>query len=762
MTKPSSLAAAAFLVAGAVSLGVASSQTKLWPVLIGAVLGIVSVAVSLLWVNDQFALVFGTAPPRWLKYVFTGVTAVGVVVIWVAATTNDAAVGVFATVIVAVAVIGWHAVRRTEHERPGEVWQALWRPFELIGGGVLVVWALDGFSSFAWLGLLVAMFGLIELKQTMASLVADGEVGTDRTLRWSIDASVAGVLAVLAGASTSNQLALLLGIAGVFGGLSVLGLTLVQVRCERAAGAAMALVGAVVLGVAWWAAEGALGSNGPAAVLLVLVAVVGAWFVWRGEGIILVVVIGFIAVWGMTDPASAEPLDPHPTSDVKILALGDSFISGEGADVYFPGTNQVGADRNECRRAPTAHPYLVADELEASLTFVACSGAKAADLTTCGQMATGDERCKFAWTDADRDAAGPVAGDLPQLANFTPDELQEFDVVLLSIGGNDVGFSTIVQACLLPRSCDERADAWLGAVDALGPTLIETYSKVRLAVGLGTPVIVVPYPLVVDSPTCDLGLDAAEHAFVQQFINRLDNQISRSAEAAGVTVYQPARWAFAGHRLCDREPAVNHIDLDPAGGSAPARYLPAAWIHNSMHPNPLGHELLAFGAPADPDDGLVAFVASALAGDITAVPRPVSPSTRDEAEADAAAAAREAVVADELLTDGQWIHDELYRTVRALLLPTVLALAGGFVLALGLANTDVQPFRLLRPRRTWRDPPGPGAGRSGVGSGWSGRGARTSRPGRPTESTEEPGVEPDVVVPADGEADDIEWQRHDP
>jgi hypothetical protein len=706
MAKRPTWVALLCLVAGAVALLIATSEDKLWPVLVGAVAGIVLIATSLLWLNDELGRVFGERPPWWLKFVFVGLSAAGLVLIWAAATWNNAVLGVLATVIAAFAVIGWHVARRSEDEGPGAALSALWRPFELMIGGVLVVWALDSFTALAWVGLLVAFFGLIELKQTMATLVADGRVAIRPTVRLSIDATVVGLLAVLAGASSSSQLPLLLGIAATFGGLSVLGLTLVQTRCGTRGGWVLAGIGVVLLGGAWAVSVWVFGSVGPATVLTVVVAVVGAWFVWRGEGIILVVFIGFIAVWGMTDAASSAALDPNPEADVRILALGDSFISGEGADEYFPGTNQVGRDRNECRRAATAHPYLVADALEASLTFVACSGAKAADLTTCGQMASGDERCREVWTDDDRAAAGDdVAGVLPQLENFTAAELAEFDVVMLSIGGNDVGFSTIVQACLLPRSCNERSSTWLGNIEALGPTLIEAYGEVREAVGLETPVIVVPYPVVLDAEPCNLGLDEAEHLFVQDFIAALDEQIFRSAAIAGVFAYQPGVDAFAGNRLCDDESAINHLVLDPAGGAASARYLPSAWIHGSMHPNELGHRLLAFGAasPSVDGDGLVDFVERALADTLPGSEAPATEAEVEEADLEAAGSAVDAVVADDLLTDGQWISDELYRTIRALLIPIVLALAGSFVLALGLANTDRQPFRLLRPRRTWRD-----------------------------------------------------------
>ena len=60
----------------------------------------------------------------------------------------------------------------------------------------------------------------------------------------------------------------------------------------------------------------------------------------RGEGIVLLMLAGFVVAWGLVDRRSrlAEAADRWPTVHrLRIVALGDSFISGEGALEFFDG-----------------------------------------------------------------------------------------------------------------------------------------------------------------------------------------------------------------------------------------------------------------------------------------------------------------------------------------------------------------------------------------------------------------------------------------
>lgn len=703
-------AAAAALVSAPVLFQRAGVATRLWEVLVPAVFGVVLLAVALLWGHDRFAEWVATGAPRarramWL--VPAGLPA-GAALLYVAMSVNAEWLGAVATVLGAAGAIGTHlALKHLVRRAPGDTSAPSWRrvvlPAELVVGGVGLVWALDAFVTFAWAGLLVALVGTLLLKQVMVELVSGRHLPLGVVIHVAVDVSVAGVLLLLGGAGSAAQLAVLLGAAMAFCGLSVLGLSLVFVRMSQLAGLAVALAGAAVIGAGWLVAWRVLGVAGWASVLTVVVLLVSAWFVFRGEGIIAVVFVGFVAVWGMADGYSPLPPDPHPDAAVRVLALGDSFMSGEGADVYLDGTNEVGADRNECRRAPTAYAYRIAERLGYGLDFVACSGATTADLVRCGPMATGDLRCRppAEWADATR---GDVAGALPQLAHLEPERLAEVDVVLLQIGGNDVGFSTIVKACLLPRSCAERAEQWYANVAALETTLVDTYLTVRRAVGAETPVVVVPYPHVVDADDrCAAGLDRSEYEFIESFTAALDDTIARAAATAGVTVWAEGADVFAGHRLCDEDDgarvAVRHLHLDPPNGAPLVRMAPATWVHNSMHPNPFGHGLIA--------DRLAPVVQAAVESDAPPPPLPddVSPPGAEAADGSAAppaastASVAAAVAADEALTDNAWITAELYRTVQALVWPVLLVLLGSVALAVGLSN--IEWFELLRPRRGW-------------------------------------------------------------
>jgi hypothetical protein len=386
-----------------------------------------------------------------------------------------------------------------------------------------------------------------------------------------------------------------------------------------------------------------------ASFLALTIALAGAWIVWRGSTLFIVVVLGFAFVWG---------LFPHTTFDENhvsavsngdaqtsgIVAFGDSYISGEGATDYFSGTDVKGAENNECRRAPTAYPVLVAEQLtEASLDFYACSGAKLGDvLALCADDPALDEENVAAMEEADDESNGPalagemfdevavdscafeasereqqrraelgcshddqrplgqypcgaadVYGSTLQTENL-PGNRSATELVLLSIGGNDVRFGDIVAGCLLPGSCVERREIWLDNVAALGPELTEAYVSLREEFD-DVPIVVMPYPLVLTEQTCDSSpLDASEHEFIFEFTTVLNRQIATSAKQAGVYFFDEGVFSLEGRRLCESdERGINLIRLQPTDGPLLDRLDPASWTHNSMHPNRRGHEMIA-------------------------------------------------------------------------------------------------------------------------------------------------------------------------
>ena len=308
-----------------------------------------------------------------------------------------------------------------------------------------------------------------------------------------------------------------------------------------------------------------------------------------GVGVVLVVGIAFaVLVDDASRTAATEPLDPHPDSSFQIVALGDSYISGEGAEQYFPGTDETGEQRNLCHRAPTAYPYLIADELGVSLRFAACSGARTPDVT--GVDAEG------------RPAAGQyprggedVFGAHPQVTVL--ENLASPDAVLLSIGGNDAGFAEIGGACANPvRTCSrpESSAAWMRRLDeVVYPGLVRTYRTVRRA-ARGAPVFVLTYPNPFGPGYCDdlIGVNRAEMAFLRdEFSPALNEKVRVAARVAGVGVIDLAA-ALEGRRFCEvplRETAIHFVKL---GRTTGARLDLGALVRGSLHPNPEGHRMI--------------------------------------------------------------------------------------------------------------------------------------------------------------------------
>jgi hypothetical protein len=174
---------------------------------------------------------------------------------------------------------------------------------------------------------------------------------------------------------------------------------------------------------------------------------VPGWMRWAAglvvAGVVIAAVVLKITTGSILPPWEDSEAPPAP----RVVALGDSYISGEGARAFFAGTDDR---RNKCRRAPTAYPYVVAQRLGWRLTFVACSGARTEDILTKPQYANFPEN---------------VYGAKPQAQVLK--DTKDANVVLLSIGGNDAAFGEIGQGCARPDrpDCRNSAERWVRALD---------------------------------------------------------------------------------------------------------------------------------------------------------------------------------------------------------------------------------------------------------------------------------------------------------
>jgi hypothetical protein len=294
--------------------------------------------------------------------------------------------------------------------------------------------------------------------------------------------------------------------------------------------------------------------------------------------VLLVVLAGAGGSWFLKDvthdPASA-PLDPWPQSSHRMIAIGDSYMSGEGAQGYFSGSDDPPS--NKCRRAPTAYAWLLAEHLEWSLTFAACSGARTGDITKHAQYPHSDQR---------------ILGGEPQI-DVLRHAPRPFDAVLVGIGGNDAGFGDIGRTCLF-HNCLPHRSAWLAHLSRVEHDLEATYRKIDAA-AQGAPVVAVTYPQpLAAGESCVPLLTQREWVFLRdQFVPRLNAAVVTAARATGVSVIDLSH-AFEGRALCDggklSKLAVTFIGLGRTKGSlfSQLRQLP----HPSLHPTDAGHFLL--------------------------------------------------------------------------------------------------------------------------------------------------------------------------
>lgn len=161
---------------------------------------------------------------------------------------------------------------------------------------------------------------------------------------------------------------------------------------------------------------------------------------------LLTALLAAVALSQVVAPAEASRAQqvPEEAPQLRWASMGDSFAAGEGID-------GVGDATNLCARSPKAYGPLAAtllrDQQEWTITeapFVACTGAVSADVITGG---TGHQ---------------PVEAQLEALRKTGT----RFDVITLSVGGNDVGFADVLKGCLkIPSGVTTQwPKAWGGSI----------------------------------------------------------------------------------------------------------------------------------------------------------------------------------------------------------------------------------------------------------------------------------------------------------
>ena len=304
----------------------------------------------------------------------------------------------------------------------------------------------------------------------------------------------------------------------------------------------------------------------------------------------------------VTANGTTAPPDPNRW----FAVLGDSYISGEGADVYYDGQNistqSFDGYAGQCRKSPTAWPMLLnpvgsydAGDIEnvpRRVLFAACSGAVTSDVRV-NECGTGDDiepKCK---RDDNDDQVADLATEI-NLIGTSP------EFVFISVGGNDVQFSDVGTVCIAPYDCTDYVEKVKDTqLDDIGPDLQRTYAEIRQVVGADVPIIAVPYPIPVsDNPDCrGVILTDRDRDAINGFAAELDDKIREAALVSGVWYLDAMEDALADvdAQLCapNGQSGLNFLDINPKAGSLWAAIDPRNWTHNFIHPNERGHQAMA-------------------------------------------------------------------------------------------------------------------------------------------------------------------------
>jgi lysophospholipase L1-like esterase len=237
-------------------------------------------------------------------------------------------------------------------------------------------------------------------------------------------------------------------------------------------------------------------------------------------------------------PASAQ-------SSVRYAALGDSYSSGVGAGSYISSSGS-------CDRSTKAYSALwdTANQ-PAAYTSVACSGATTSTV---------------------------ISSQLSALSSATT-------LVSITIGGNDVGFSSTMETCVLSSTstCVKAIDAGEAKIASQLPGELNSVLGDIKADAPHARVVVLDYPELYDlskSSSC-VGLSTTDRTDLNQAADELDSQVQAAAGRFG-DVFADVRSAFAGHEICDSSSwlhSVNILDVSesyhPTAAGQADGYLPA-------------------------------------------------------------------------------------------------------------------------------------------------------------------------------------------
>lgn len=228
-----------------------------------------------------------------------------------------------------------------------------------------------------------------------------------------------------------------------------------------------------------------------------------------------------------------------PSEPIRsVVVIGDSTAAGLGN----PPLADPGPADTACKRSRFAFAVNLERANNWDVTNLACSGA------TIRSGLLGPQH---------------VGGMTlpPQLADPV---VADADLLIVSIGANDVHWSTILKLCAVSTDCANSAElAYVQQqLDSFSADMLQLAAALQQLQNHPAVIINEYYDPFADDITClaDHGLTADKHDALDADLAALNTILASSAKAAGFTTATPD---FAGHGVCSSYPYVQGLD-DPA------------------------------------------------------------------------------------------------------------------------------------------------------------------------------------------------------
>ncbi|BCB83030.1 SGNH/GDSL hydrolase family protein [Phytohabitans suffuscus] len=346
------------------------------------------------------------------------------------------------------------------------------------------------------------------------------------------------------------------------------------------------------------------------------------------------------------DAVAFEPLPGKPRH--QIVALGDSYSSGEGAsgdngaDYYretdFKQVTFVNGDerrvefQNLCHRSRYAWSRLAwladdsraigerADTWDVDMDYHlrACTGGRTKNLLPNLSLLPGQARPTDAWGNEGQGGYGEPS----QLDQGFLDE--HTTLVTLSIGGNDAGFADVLGHCFFTAACaDTTLDGDSAPLRTAGPTRIENQVKPSVRTVLteihrqapNAKILLMGYPrLFEDVDSClqatgadgPVGFDEEEIDWIREMVDFVATRLHQAVDEVrwanadlDITFANPIS-AWGGHGVCGASPALRDVvlTLTPGEQGPLPSWLPEGWnrfgrSQQSFHPTITGSYIFA-------------------------------------------------------------------------------------------------------------------------------------------------------------------------